>query len=339
MITFASDNYASASDKVIQAVAEANKGHAPAYGADPYTTRATELIQQALGADYPLWFVGTGTSANTLSLKAILKSYESVICADSAHIITHETGAPHHIVGAKFLTFPVIDGKVTPEQIIKAYEGEAVWSIHATKPKVVSITQTTEFGTVYGLDELEAIRRCCDLLDLYLHMDGCRIYNAAASLNCSLADMAQYADVISLGGTKAGLMFGEAVIFINRDLAPGFEYLQKQGLQLFSKMRYLSAQFVALFEDDHGLQMARHTNKLAKRLASALAQIEGCVIETPVESNMIFVEFPAHIVEQLQAHTHFYCMPGSASARLVMSHDVTEAHVDAFINECHSLIS
>jgi len=337
MITFASDNYASASDRVMQAIIQANQEHAPAYGADAFTTRATELIQQSLGGDYPLWFVGTGTSANTLALKAILKSYESVICADSAHIITHETGAPHHIIGAKFLTFPANNGKISPEQITKAYEAETAWSIHATKPKVVSITQTTELGTVYSLEELKAIRQCCDELDLYLHIDGCRIYNAAASLSCSLADIAQYADVLSLGGTKAGLMFGEAVVFVNKDLAPGFEYLQKQGLQLFSKMRYLSAQFVALFEHDHGLEMAQHTNQLASRLGEALARIEGCVIDTPVESNMIFVELPSHIVEQLQAHTHFYCRPGSASARLVMSHDVTSEHVDSFITHCQKL--
>lgn len=175
MITFASDNYASACSQVMEALLKANQGHMPAYGGDEITESATKLIQQALGGEYPLWFVGTGTAANTLSLKAVLRSYESVICADSAHIITHETGAPHHIVGAKFLTRPVTDGKITPEIITEAYHTESDWGVHATKPRLVSISQTTEMGTLYQLSELQAIRETCDNLGLLLHIDGCRL--------------------------------------------------------------------------------------------------------------------------------------------------------------------
>lgn len=331
MTSFASDNYASVCPEVMEALVKANHGHMVAYGGDPITQAATLAIQEALGSAAPLWFVGTGTAANTLALKAVLRSFESVICLDSAHVITHETGAPHHIVGAKFLTCPSVDGKLTPAQIRKAYEAESAWGIHATKPRLVTISQTTEMGTVYQLDEIAAIRALCDQLRLLLHIDGCRLYNAAAALDCSLADIAQQADILSLGGTKAGLMFGEAVVFINTDLAPGFEYLQKQGLQLFSKMRYVSAQFLALFTDNLGLRMAKECNRLATMLANGLEKNSETTIETAVESNMIFVAIPEWLATPLQAHSHFYTMPGSNTARLVLSHDSTEAQVKDFL--------
>ncbi len=337
MITFASDNYASVCPEVMDALAKANHGHMAAYGGDPLTQQATAAIQEALGSPAPLWFVATGTAANTLSLKAVLRSFESVICLDSAHVITHETGAPHHIVGTKFLTCASEDGKITPAQITALYEKESAWGIHATKPRLVTISQTTELGTVYQLDEIAAIRATCDQLGLLLHMDGCRLYNAAAALNCSLADMAQQVDILSLGGTKAGLMFGEAVVFINPDLAPGFEYLQKQGLQLFSKMRYVSAQFLALFTDGLGLKMARECNRLAQILAEGLEKNPETHIETTVDSNMVFVTIPEWLMEPLQAHSHFYAMPGSQTARLVLSHDGSEAHVRDFLARLEQL--
>lgn len=331
MTSFASDNYASVCPEVMAALQDANQGHMTAYGGDHITQKATLAIQKALGAPAPLWFVGTGTAANTLALKAVLRSFESVICLDSAHVITHETGAPHHIVGAKFLTCAGDQGKITPSQITKAFDEESAWGIHATKPALVTISQTTEMGTVYSLSELAAIRAECDNLGLLLHIDGCRLYNAAAALDCSLGDIAQYADVLSLGGTKAGLMFGETVVFMNAALAPGFEYLQKQGLQLFSKMRYVSAQFLALFTDDLGLEMAKKVNRTTAILAEGLDRNSYAQIETPVDSNMIFVSFPDWLMPSLQAHSHFYAMPGSQTARLVVSHDTQESQITEFL--------
>ena len=331
MTSFASDNYASVCPEVMAALQDANQGHVTAYGGDPITQEAKIAIQKALGAPAPLWFVGTGTAANTLALKSVLRSFESVICLDSAHVITHETGAPHHIVGTKFLTCAGTHGKITPSQIQKAFEEESAWGIHATKPALVTISQTTEMGTVYSLSELRAIRAACDHLGLLLHIDGCRLYNAAAALDCRLADIAQYADVLSLGGTKAGLMFGEAVVFMNPELAPGFEYLQKQGLQLFSKMRYVSAQFLALFTQDLGLEMAKRVHQYTALLAEGLERNRYAQIETPVESNMIFVSFPDWLMPALQAHSHFYAMPGSQTARLVVSHDTKASQITEFL--------
>jgi len=331
MTSFASDNYASVCPEVMAALQDANHDHMTAYGGDPITAQAIEAIQQSLGAPAPLWFVGTGTAANTLALKSVLRSFESVICLDSAHVITHETGAPHHIVGAKFLTCGSEHGKITPSQIQAAFEAKSAWGIHATKPALVTISQTTEMGTVYTLAELAAIRAVCNELGLLLHIDGCRLYNAAAALDCTLADIACFADVMSLGGTKAGMMFGEAVIFMNADLAPGFEYLQKQGLQLFSKMRYVSAQFLALFTNDLGLNMAKRVNRQAATLAAGLERNAYAQIETPVESNMIFVTFPEWLLPALQAHSHFYAMPGSFTARLVVSHDTQDTQIAGFL--------
>ena len=330
-ISFASDNYASAHPDIIAAVIAANQGHEPSYGKDPITLQAEKAIQTALNQEAPLWFVGTGTAANTLAIKSVLRSYQSVICLDSAHIVTHETGAPHHIVGCKFLTCPGTAGKITPDEIQTLYENESVWGIHATQPRLVSISQTTEVGTVYTPEELQAIRTVCDQLDLILHIDGCRIYQAAASLDCTLAELASFADVLSLGGTKAGLMFGEAVVFMNADLATGFEYLQKQGLQLFSKMRFLSAQFLALFTDELGLEMARHCRRMTQKLAEGFGTFAQCRLVYPAESNMLFLELPESCVAELQEHSHFYMMPGENIARLVVAQDVDEQHIDSFL--------
>ncbi|WP_196138934.1 low specificity L-threonine aldolase [Aliikangiella sp. G2MR2-5] len=337
MISFASDNYASVHPKIMQALVDANHGHVPAYGNDEITQKAIKLIQQTLSEKAKVWFVGTGTAANTLAIKASLRSYQSVICTDSAHIQCNETGAPEQWCGVKLLTCPHEQGKLTPEAIRKVYNAEACWGQHATKPRLVSISQTTEFGTVYYPEELSAIRAVCDELDLLLHMDGCRLYNAAAELNVPLEELVKDIDVLSLGGTKAGLMFGEAVVFLNPELAQGFEHLQKQGLQLFSKMRYVSAQFLALFTDNLGLDLAAHSNQLATSLADSLQRFDGVELLYPAESNMFFARLPQLWVETLQAHTYFYIMPGSDIARFVLSHDVQQSHVDDFVEKAKQL--
>lgn len=331
MNSFASDNYASVCSEVMQALQQVNQGHMPAYGADEVTVASIKTIQLALGHQAPIWFVATGTAANTLSLKQVLKSYQSVICTDTAHIICNETGAPHHICGTKFLTQAHVQGKLTPAAIHDAYQSETCWGIHATQPRVVSISQTTEFGTVYNLKELASLRETCNELGLLLHMDGCRIYNAAASLNCSLSQIVSFVDILSLGGTKAGLMFGEAVVFINQELAEGFEYIQKQGLQLFSKMRYVSAQFQALFNRQLGLTIAKRCNQLTRQLADGLNRSDKVEILYPVDSNMLFIRFPKSFINRLQEQNYFYIMPGTDIARLVISHDIKQTDIDSFL--------
>ena len=331
--SFASDNYATALPEVMTSLQEANHGHAKAYGDDEITAKAITLIQQNLNTDAPVYFVGTGTAANTLAIKAMVKDFESVIAPDTAHIVTHETGAPAHLTGSKILTVNNVLGKITETGIRTAFNGETYWGRHATQPKVVSISQPTEFGTVYTLDELKDIRRVCDELNLYLHMDGCRLYNAAAHLNCSLADMAQFADILCLGGTKAGLMFGEAMVFMNQTLGEDFDRRQKLGLQLMSKMRFVSAQFQALFTGDLGLNAAKHANDLAQKLWSELSATGLVSAAYPVESNQLFVTLPEESIAALQEAFPFYVFDKERNiSRLITSHDNTEADVDNFLS-------
>lgn len=338
MISFASDNYASALPEVMSALADANQGHAKAYGDDPITANAIQLIHKELDTTAPVYFVATGTAANTLALKAMLKDFESIICADTAHINTHETGAPSHLTGSKMLTTPNINGKITPDGIRQLHDGETFWGRHATQPKAVSLSQPTEFGTVYTLEELTAIRAVCDELNLYLHIDGSRLYNAAAALNCSLAELAQFADILCLGGTKAGLMFGEAMVFINEELGQDFDRRQKLGLQLISKTRYVSAQFQALFTDNLGLKAATHANKLAQRLWKGLHESGHATAAFPVESNQLFVYLPPAAIPALQEAYPFYAFnPEEGLVRLITSHDNKEEDIDKFLELLHIL--
>ncbi|MTI14476.1 threonine aldolase family protein [Sansalvadorimonas verongulae] len=338
MISFASDNYASALPEVLSALTEANVGHAKAYGDDPITAEAIALIQKELNTTAPVYFVATGTAANTLTLKTMVKDFESIICADSAHINIQEAGAPAHLTGSKIQTTPNIEGKLTPEGIRQLYTGETFWGRHSTLPRAVSIAQTTEFGTVYTLDELAAIRTVCDELNLYLHIDGARLFNAAAALNCSLADIAQYADILCLGGTKAGLMFGEAIIFINHTLGKNFDRRQKLGLQLMSKTRYVSAQFKALMADGLGLKAAAHANALAQRLWKGLEDSGLATAAFPIESNQLFVQLPEKVIAPLQEAYPFYTFdPGQNLVRLITSHDNTEEDVDNLLELFNTL--
>lgn len=331
MISFASDNYAGALPEVMAAIVAANQGHMTAYGGDPITGQATALIQHSLNTDAPIYFVCTGTAANVLALKTMVLDYQSIIAPDCAHIVTLEVGAPAHLTGSKILLAESHQGKITAESIRQQYQQETFWGRHATEPKAVSISQPTELGTVYTLAELAEIRAVCDELKLTLHIDGCRIYNAAAALNCSLADLAQFADVLCLGGTKAGLMFGEALVFNNQALAHNFERRQKLGLQLLSKTRYVSAQFAALFTDDLGLKTAHHTNALAQRLWSGLQELR-LTTSSPVETNQLFVALPEHVITPLQERYPFYVFnKESGLVRLIVSHDLTEEHVDDFL--------
>ncbi len=338
MISFASDNYASVCPEIMQALIDANQHHAPAYGGDPVTEAAVTAVQRGLGTKAPVFFVFNGTGANTLALKAALRSFDSVICADTSHLHTHEVAAPINACGVKFMAKENRQGKLALEDIRQAYEEESRWGRHATRPRLVTISQPTEFGTVYTLDELAEIRALCDELDMLLHIDGCRLYNAAACLNCSLADMAKYADALSLGGTKAGLMFGEAVVFINETLADGFEYLQKQGLQLNSKMRYGAVQFSALMENDLWLKLATHSNAMAARLWQGLSGHEGVTAFCPVETNQLFIHLPKAVIPQLQEEFPFYTYDEATSmVRLITSHDTQPEQVDAFVERFHQL--
>ena len=328
---FCSDNGSGVSPAVMQALVDANSGHMPSYGNDSYTREADKLIRTALGRECEIFYVYNGTAANTLACKAVLRSIDSIICPDTAHIFTHEVGAPANATGSKIITLPATHGKITPDQICEAHRKETYWGPHATRPKLVSITQSTEWGTVYTVAELKAIKTVCNELGMLLHVDGCRLYNAAVSLECSLAEMCEHIDILSLGGTKNGLMFGEAVVFFNKDAADGFLHLRKQGLQLHSKMRFISAQMKALFSDNLWHSNAQQANSMAARLAEGLVKHPDIELYCPVQTNQVFVTMPDELARELMNKVGFF-PNGPECYRFVTSFDTSKDEIDNFLN-------
>jgi threonine aldolase len=328
--SFGSDNHAGAHEAVVNAVIAANTGDATAYGEDEWTRRATAQLREVFHAEGDVFFVFNGSAANILGLSLLLRRYEAVICADSAHIHTDECGAAEQILGTKLLTVPSPDGKITPEGIARHLAGRG--DEHHAQPGAVAITQTTELGTCYQLEELRAISDFCRSNDLRLFIDGARLANAAAHLDCSLADLAQYADVLSFGGTKNGALGAEAVVVMRPDLVAEVKYLRKQQLQLASKMRFLSAQFLALMEDDLWLHSAAHANQMAQRLYQGVAGLPGVEVAYPVQSDSVFARLQPENVETLQRDWYFYIWDEATSTvRWMTAFNTTEDDVDHFV--------
>lgn len=330
--SFASDNNAGVHPKIMEAIAAANEGHVVAYGDDHYTAAAKKRFAEHFGKDALVYFVFGGTGANVLGLKAITRPYHAVLCAETAHINVDECGAPEKFTGCKLLSVKTPDGKLTPELVRPLLHG--VGFEHHVQPRVVSISQTTEMGTVYSLAELNALAKFAHRNDMLVHMDGARIANAAASLNVSFKQMTRDSgvDVVSFGGAKNGMMYGEAVLFFDKKLAEGFQYIRKQGMHLPSKMRFISAQFTTLLSDDLWLQNAHHANQMAKVLARELKLIPQIKITQKVESNGVFAEIPARFVPILQKEYFFYVWNEETSeVRLMTSFDTTESDIAAFV--------
>lgn len=333
MRSFASDNYAPAHPDVLAAMAQANEGHATAYGNDPWTARAKDVIRRHVGrpaADVHLVFNGTG--ANVTSLSVFLERWETVICSEWAHINCDEGGAPERLLGVKLTTLPSADGRITPEQVESAVIRRG--DVHYAQPRVVSITQSTEWGTLYTPDEIRAIASVAHRHDMVLHMDGARIANAAAALGCSIADITADAgvDVLSFGCTKNGALGAEAVVIMEPGRATRLGHLVKSGAQLSSKMRYNAAQFVAMFEDDLWLRNASHANAMAQRLAVGIAGLPGVRLVQEARVNSLFVQLPSHTIKPLQDEFHFYdWIEADSVVRFVCSWDTTAEDVDAFI--------
>jgi threonine aldolase len=333
---FASDNFSGAHPEVLAAVAEANDGHAPAYGDDPWTERARASFRHHFGERAEAFPVFNGTAANVLALHALTRPYEAVICAATAHLNADECGAPERIAGVKLLTVDAEHGKLTPELVAPwdARRGDQ----HAVQPRVVSISQATELGTVYTPEETQALADFCHQRDMLLHVDGARLANAAASLDVPLGDIAAGAgvDVVSFGGTKNGLVLGDAVVFLRAGLAERFEFVRKQGMQLASKMRFLSAQFEALLgEGDLWLRNAAHANAMARRLRDAVEPIERVEIAHPVEANGVFARLPGAAIDRLRSELAgeipFYIWDEAAGeCRWMCSWDTTAEDVDSF---------
>jgi threonine aldolase len=328
---FASDNYAGAHPEILAALAQANGGHQISYGEDVYTARLQDVMAEHLGPDVEVFPVFNGTGANVLSLQSMLPRWGAVICAETAHINTDENGAPERVGGIKLLTVPTPDGKLTPELIDRQAHGRG--DEHRAQPLAVSITQTTELGTAYTADEIRAIADHIHPLGMHLHLDGARLANAAASLDLPLRAFTTDAgvDVLSFGGTKNGLLFGEAIVVLRPDVCDELKYLRKMNMQLASKMRFVSAQFVALLEGDLWLRSARHANAMAARLAAAVRDLPGVTVTQPVQANAVFAIVDPAVADRLRQKFRFYDWnPATGEVRWMCAFDTTPADVDAF---------
>ena len=329
--SFGSDNHAGAHPAVLTALAAANIGDATAYGDDPLTEEVTTRLCAEFGAA-AAFFVFGGTAANVLGLGLMLRPFEAVICAESAHLNGDECGAAERVLGSKLLTVPAPGGKLTPDLIASQLAGRG--NSHRAQPRAVEIAQATEVGTVYTLDELRAISEFCRASDLLLYVDGARLANAAAYLDCTLADLAAHADVLSFGGTKNGAMGAEAVIVMNEPLAAAMPFQRMQLMQLASKMRFLAAQFGALLDGDLWLANARHSNAMAARLADGVAGVPGFRLAHPVEANAVFGVLRRDQVRALQREWNFHVWAGEGAeesvTRWMTAFDTTPADVDAF---------
>ena len=329
--SFASDNNAGVHASVLKAMSAANVGHAIAYGDDPYTATAVRKFKEHFGRDVRVFFVFNGTAANVLGLRALTQSYHAIICTEAAHIYTDECGAPEKFTGCKLIPLPTHDGKLTLEGVQGAYHG--IGDQHHVQPRVISITQATEMGTVYRPEEIKALSRFAREHGMYLHMDGARIANAAASLGQTLRQATRDlgVDVLSFGGTKNGLMGGEAVVFFNPRLAEDFLYWRKQGMQLASKMRFVAVQFETLLSNDLWLASARQANRMAKLLAREVKKIPGVEIVYPVEANGVFVRIPYPAIARIQQRYFFYVWNEEQSVvRWMCSFDTTKQDIEQF---------
>jgi threonine aldolase len=336
---FASDNNAGVHPAILGALKEVNQGHVVAYGDDPYTEKAIAGIREIFGAEAGVFFVFIGTAANVLGLSTVTQPYHAIICPESAHINVDECGAPEKFSGCKLLTCETPDGKLTVDMIASHLHG--IGFEHHVQPRVVSITQATELGTVYSINEIREIADYTHRNGMLLHMDGARISNAALSLDCGFYEMTGGAgvDVLSFGGTKNGMMYGEAIIFFNPALCEDFKYRRKQGMQLASKMRYIAAQFSAFLKDDLWIENARHANLMAQKLYIAVKDIPGVTVTRKVESNAVFAVIPAPIIPALQREFFFYIWDEELSeVRWMCSFDTTEEDIASFAALLRSLL-
>ncbi|HEY1660458.1 MAG TPA: low specificity L-threonine aldolase [Candidatus Sulfotelmatobacter sp.] len=329
--SFASDNNAGVHPEILAAITHANHGHVVAYGADPYTESAIQKFEEHFGKDIAVFFTFNGTGANVLGLQALTRSFQSVLCSDYAHIYTDECGAPEKHVGCKLLPLPHQNGKITLEQVRHAYHG--IGDEHHSQPRVISITQSTEMGTVYQPDEIRALAGFAHDHDMFLHMDGARLANAAVSLGQNLQQATRDlgVDVLSCGGTKNGIMGGEAVVFFQPDSSRDFLYLRKQSMQLASKMRFIAAQFEALLTGDLWRRSAEHANRMAHLLEKEIRQIPEIKIVWKVEANGVFAQIPRHAIEKIKEHYFFYVWIEEESiVRWMCSFDTTEDDIRKF---------
>jgi threonine aldolase len=328
---FASDNNAGVHPEIIHAIAGANQGHVIAYGDDDYTRSAVRKFEEHFGDGISVFFTFNGTGANVLGLQALNRPYHAVLCSDYAHIYTDECGAPEKHTGCKLIPLPHQNGKITVDQVRHAYHG--IGDQHHVQARVVSITQSTEMGTVYQPDEIKALATFAHEHEMFLHMDGARIANAAVALGQNLRQATRDlgVDVLSFGGTKNGIMGGEAVIFFNSAVSSEFLYLRKQGMQLASKMRFIAVQFEALLTNDLWRRSAEHANRMAQLLENEIRKIPQVKIVWKVEANGVFAQIPQHAIEEIKKQFFFYpWIEDECIVRWMCSFDTTEEDVKEF---------
>jgi len=331
MRSFASDNASGVHPAVMDALIAANVDHALAYGDDAWTERATQHFREVLGAPVEVCFVWGGTGANVVSLQSLLQPWNAVACTATAHIAVDECGAPERFTGSKLLTFPSVDGKLTPADVEAAQVGRG--DEHHAQATVVSVTQSTECGTLYSVAELTAVCEAAHGFGMKVHLDGARLGNAVAALGCDVRALTIDAgvDVVSFGGTKNGMMYGEAVVFCDPALGANAKFIRKQATQLPSKMRFVAAQFDALLTDDLWIRNAAHANAMAQRLAAATRDIPGVTLAREPEVNSVFVRLPAERIAKLQAESFFWMWDETVDeVRWMTAFDTTEADIDTF---------
>ncbi|GED16123.1 threonine aldolase family protein [Aneurinibacillus migulanus] len=336
--SFASDNYSGVHPEIMESIIRANVNHVSSYGNDPYSEAAVSKFKEHFGDNIDVYFVFNGTAANVLGLKAITRSYNSIICAETSHIHVDECGAPEYFTGCKTLTLPTEDGKLYVDLIKQHLTGFG--DQHHSQPKVISIAQPTELGTVYKPEEIQAIATFAHEHGMLLHMDGSRLSNAAASLKLTFKEITVDVgvDVLSFGGTKNGLMIGEAIVFFDKSLATDFKYIRKQGMQLGSKMRFIAAQFEALLSNDLWLRNARNANDMAKFLAGKIENIPEIKITQEVEANAVFAIIPREYISTLQEVYSFYVWSEEKSeVRWMTAFDTTKEDIENFVAEIEKI--
>ena len=330
---FGSDNHSGISPEVIEAIAQANSDHALAYGDDEYTQRLETLIKETFGPQAKVYLVFNGTGANVLSIDAMCRSHEAVVCAETAHINVDECGAPQRVVGCRLLTVDTPDGKLTPALVKTRLHGFGFE--HHSQPKAISISQPTELGTLYSKEEIKSLADLAHSYNMYLHVDGARLANAAVALGCTFKEMTTDlgVDALSFGGTKNGLLMGESCVLLNPALDVDMKYRRKQMTQLASKMRFMAAQFICYIESGIWRRNAEHSNRMAQLLRSEVEKVEGVKIMYPVQVNSVFAQLPTDVWHRLQERYFFYDWDEAADVvRWMCSFDTTEEDIHSFVN-------
>ena len=337
---FASDNNSGIHPEIFKAIEEANSGHHRGYGDDPWTNEAVSLFKKEFGEETEVFMVLTGTGANILGIQSAIHSFNTVICAETSHIHTDECGAPEKFTGSKLIGVSTTNGKITPDQVKRHLHGFDFE--HHSQPAIISITQVTELGTVYSAEEIHDLANLAHSHGMYLHMDGARISNAAVSLNLPFKSFTTDAgvDILSFGGTKNGMMLGEAVLFLNPTLAKNSKYFRKQAAQLFSKMRFVGAQFIPYLRDEIWKINATHSNRMAKLLEAGVRGISGVQITQLVQGNGVFAILPPKVIPQLQNEYFFYMWDeGKSEVRWMTSFDTTADEIHNFVKLLRKLLN